>query len=137
MKSERRTVVKSLSFKAAIILLSIALSVFVGHPEVSGVERVYVSKNLSSYSYLNQQSITNASMNTVRVRFKSPYELQSTTVKIGARLGHRWYPKSESMPIIIIVGVAVWGAAIIFVLGLILYQVVIEPLVQKKKEKTE
>ena len=126
------TLWNSFSCKVGIVLLSIWLFVFmIGHLEMVGVNWINFFENLPAYSYPND-----ASQNIVTVRLASAYEGKST-IEIGARLGHRWYPKSGNIPIIILIGVAVWGAAIIFVLGLILYQVVIEPLVQKKKVKTE
>lgn len=125
------TVVKSLSFKVGIVLLSIWLFGFmIGHLEIFGVNCINFFEALAADCYPDQQTVVDASKNIVRVRLESAYAGK------GARLGNRWCSKSESIPIILLVGVAVWGAAIIFVLGLILYRVVIEPLV-KKKLKTE
>ncbi len=67
------------------------------------------------------------------MRLESVYEGKST-VEIGAMLGHRWYSKAENIPIILLVGVVVWGTAIIFVLGLLLYRIVIEPQVKKESK---
>ena len=59
---------------------------------------------------------------------------RSRRVDIGAKLGHRkWFSKSEGIPIILFVFIAVWGSAIIFVLGAILYRIVIEPGIKKRK----
>jgi flagellar biosynthesis/type III secretory pathway M-ring protein FliF/YscJ len=53
---------------------------------------------------------------------------------MGARLGHRkWFSKSEDIPIILLVFIRVWGNAIILVLGAILYFIVIEPIIKKRK----
>jgi hypothetical protein len=66
------------------------------------------------------------------VRVEPNYK-EKSTVEIGARLGpRRWFSKSEGIPIVLLVFIGVWGPAIIFVLGLILYRMVIAPLVKKK-----
>lgn len=123
---------KSLSFKVGVVLLSIWLLVFIiGHSESFGVNWIKFFENPPAHCYPEQESVVYASKNIVRVRVESNYRERST-IEIGARLGHRWYPKSESIPIILLVGVAVWGTATIFVLGLILYQAVIKLLVKKK-----
>ena len=58
----------------------------------------------------------------------------SRRVDIGVKLGHRkWFSKSEGIPIILFVFIAVWGSAIIFVLGAILYFIVIEPIIKKRQ----
>jgi hypothetical protein len=133
-KTKRMTAEKSLSFKVGIVLLSIWLFVFlIGHLEIFGLTWINFCENLPAYCYPDQQSIVDVAKSIVRVRGESAYGGKSA-IELGVRLGHRWYPKSESIPIILLVGVAVWGAAIIFVLGLILYRVVIEPSVKKKRK---
>jgi hypothetical protein len=127
------TFMKSLSFKVGMILLSIGLFVFIGYLETFGVNSMCPCENLPAYCYPDQQSIVDASKNIVRVRVESAYEGKST-IEIGARLGHpKWFPKSKDIPIILFIFMAVWGTAIILVLGAILYFIVIEPIIEKRK----
>jgi hypothetical protein len=135
MKTKGGTAVKLLSFKVGIILLSIVLSVFAGYLEIFGLKFINISRNLSFYYRLSQQNITDASRNTVRVRFGSGCEGRSA-IAIGARLGpRRWFSKSEHIPIILLLFIGVWGTAIILVLGYILYRVAIEPLMRKRPKR--
>jgi len=128
MKTKRMTGVNSLSFKVGIMLLSIWLFVFmIGHLEMVGVNGINFFENIPAYSYPDD-----ASKNIVTVRFASAYEGKST-IEIGARLGHRWYPKSEEIPFILLMFIGVWGSAIILVLGTILYFIVIEPIIEKRR----
>jgi hypothetical protein len=128
MKTKRMTVVNSLSFKVGIALLSIWLFVFtIGHLEMVGVNWINFFENKPAYSYPDD-----ASKNIVTVRLASAYEGKST-IEIGARLGHRWYPKSEEIPFILLMFIGVWGSAIILVLGAILYFMIIEPIIEKRK----
>ena len=127
------TVVKSLLFKLGITPLSIWLFVFVGYLETFGVTWTYFCENLSTYSYPDQLSIVYTSKNIVRGRIKLVYE-EEFNINLGARLGYRkWFSKSEDVPIILLVFIGVWGNAIIFVLGIILYRIVIEPIIKKRK----
>ena len=136
-QKKRITGVKSLSVKVGVVHLSIWLFVFIiGQLETFGVNVTYFCENPRTRCYSDQKSIVDALKKIVRVSVESVHKGKST-IEIGARLGYRWYPKSESILMIVLVGVTVWGAAIIFVLGFILYRVVIEPLVQKKKIRTE
>lgn len=132
---ERVTGMELLSCKVGMILLSIGLFVLIRCLEERETKWVDSYERLPVYCNANQQSTVNVPQNILRGWIASDYK-EKTVIKTGPRLGHRWYSKSKNLPIILFLGVAVWGAAIIFVLGLILYQAVIEPLV-KKKLKTE
>ena len=124
---------KSLSFKVGIILLSIELFVFIGYLEPFGGKRIYFCGNPPIYCYFDQQSIVYASKNIVSGWIKSVHK-EEFNIDIGAKLRHRrWFSKSEDIPIILFVFIAVWGSAIIFVLGAILYRIVIEPGIKKRK----
>lgn len=123
---------KSLALKVGIILLMMLLFVFIGYLEIFGVRWIHFCENLPPFCYPGQHSIVDTSKNIVEIRVESVYEGKSP-IEIGARLGHRWYPKSGSIPIILLVGGAVWGTAIIFVLGTILYIIVVEPIVKKRQ----
>ena len=127
------TLMKSFSFKIGIILLSIWLFVFIGYLETSGGKRIYYCGNPPIYCYFDQPSIVYASKNIVRGWIKSVYK-EEFNIDMGARLGHRkWFSKSEDIPIILLVFIRVWGNAIILVLGAILYFIVIEPIIKKRK----
>lgn len=130
------TASKSLSFRVGMIFLSVWFFVLIGYSEAFGTKLFYSCENPLTCRYFCQPSIVDASKNFVTEWIESVYK-ETSSIEIGAKLGRRWYPKSESMPIILLVGVAVWGAAIIFVLGLIFYRIVIEPFVQKKRVKME
>jgi hypothetical protein len=132
MKTKRMALTNRLPIKIGIILPSIGLFVFFGYLETFEVNPNCLWENLPDSCYSEQQSSVDASKNVVKVKLESVYERHST--EIGARLGLRkWYPKSEGIPMILLIFIGVWGTAIIFVLGLILYWVVIEPWAKKKK----
>jgi len=134
IKTKRMTVVNSLSFKVGIILLIIWLFVFIGYLEAFGGKRTYRCKNVPTYCYPGQERIVCVSKNIVRVSVKSGYQ-QKFPIEIGARLGpYRSFSKSKNIPIILCIFIAVWGTAIIFVLGLLLYRIVIEPQVKKESK---
>lgn len=135
-KTKGITGMKSLSLRVGTVFLSIGLLVVVRCLERCETKWANCYERLPAYCNADRQGIVDASRNIVRGWIESGYK-EKSTIEMGATFGHRWYPKSGNIPIIILIGVVVWGAAIIFVLGLILYQVVIEPLVQKKKVKTE
>jgi hypothetical protein len=123
---------KSLSFKVGIILFIIWLFVFGGYLERFRPEWIYCCENSRTYCHICQR-IVYASRNTVRVWIESGYK-QKSTIEIGARLGPRkWYSKSRDIPLILLVFIGVWEIAIIFVLGAILYRIVIGPLIKKRK----
>jgi len=127
------TVVKSLSFKLGIILLSILLFVFVGYLETFGANWIYFCVNPPRHSYFGKQSIVDASKNIVRGWIGSTYK-EGFNMDMGAKLGYRKrFSKSEDVPTILLVFIGVWGNAIIFVLGIILYRIVIEPIIKKRK----
>jgi hypothetical protein len=133
IKTKRMTVVNSLSFKVGIILLGIWLFVFIGFLEAFGAKGIYFCGIPPIYFYFCQPSIVDASKNIVRVRVESAYEGKST-IEIGARLGLRKrFSKCEDIPIILFIFIGVWGIAIILVLGAILYFIVIEPTIEKRK----
>jgi hypothetical protein len=121
------TGIKSLSCKVGMILLSIGLFVVIRCLERSETKWINCYGHLPAYCNTNQQSTVSGPKNILRGSITFDYS-EKSVVKTGPRLGHRWYPKSENIPIILFLGVAVWGAAIIFVLGLILYRLVVEPL---------
>jgi len=125
---------KSLSFKVGIILLTIWLFVFIGCLKTFGAKWTYFCKNVPTYCYLGQGRIVCISKNIVRVRVKSGYQ-QNFPIEIGARFGPcRSFSKSKNIPIILCIFIAVWGTAIIFVLGLLLYRIAIEPLVKTESK---
>jgi hypothetical protein len=68
------------------------------------------------------------------MRIKATYE-RKVAIEIGARLGHRWYPKSEGVPFIIVIFLGLWGSAIILVLGAIFYWAVIDPIIEERKSR--
>jgi hypothetical protein len=120
-----------------MIFLSGWLFVLIGYSEAFGTKLFYSCENPHTCRYFCQPSIVDASKNFVSEWIESVYK-ETSSIEIGARLGLRkCYSKSEGIPIILCVFIAVWGTAIIFVLGLILYQIVIEPLIQKRRVKTK
>ena len=124
---------KSLSYKVGIILLCIWLFVFGGYLETFGAEWKYFFENPSTYNYFDQQSIDYTSKNNVRGWIKSIYK-EKFTIEMGARLGHlKRFSKSEDPKLILLISIVGWGIAIIFVLGAIVYRLVIRPLIKKRK----
>ena len=124
-----------LSSKVGIVLLSIGLFVVIRCLDQCETKWINRYERVPAYGNADQQSTVNASKNILRGWIASDYK-EKSAIKIGPRLGHRWYSKSEGISIILLIGVAVWGSAIIFALGLILYRMFIEPLL-KKKVKTQ
>lgn len=125
---------KSLSFEFGIILLSIWLFVSIGYLETFGAKWKYLCKNVPTYCSPGQERIVYVPKNIVRVRVKSGYQ-QEFPIEIGARLGPcKSFSTSKNIPIILCIFIAVWGTTIIFVLGLLLYRIVIEPLVKKESK---
>jgi hypothetical protein len=132
IKTKRMSVVKSLSSRVEIILLSIWLFVFIGYLETFGVKRISFCGNPPPYSYFGKQTIVYASKNIVRGWIKAAYK-GGFNIDMGAKLGHRkGVSESEDVPIILLVFIGVWGSAIILVLGAILYFIVIEPIIEKR-----
>jgi hypothetical protein len=81
---------------------------------------------------LGQQSIVYTSKNVVIGWIKSVYKI--FTIGMGARLGYRRrFLRSEDWSIILYIFIVVWGIAIISILGVILYQIIIKPLLKKRK----
>ncbi len=59
--------------------------------------------------------------------------LPGFTIEMGATLGHfKRFSKSEDLKTILLIFIGVWGTAIIFFLGTILYQIVIKPLIKEE-----
>jgi len=109
---------KSLSLKIGIIILSVWLFVFLGFLGAAGVKWINLCERpLASY-YPDQQPIVYASKNIVRGCIESGYKEKSTT-RIGATFGHRWYPKPEEVPFILLIFIGVWGSTTIFLLAII------------------
>ena len=125
---------KSLSFEVGIILLAIWLFVLIGYLETFEAKWTYLCKNVPTYCNPGQERIVCVSKNIVRVSVKCGYQ-QKFPIEIGARLGPcRSFSKSKNIPVILCIFIAVWGTAIIFVLGLLLYRIVIEPQVKKESK---
>jgi hypothetical protein len=133
MKTKRMTLMKSLSFKGWIILFSILLFVLGGYSETLGAGGLYLCENPSAHRYFGPQDIVYASKNILRGWIESVCK-EKFTVEMGVRLGHRkGVSRSEDRPIVLFVFIGVWGIAILFILGVILYQIVIDPLVKKRR----
>jgi len=133
MKTKRMTLVQLLSFKGWIILFSIWLFVFSGYLDTFGANRIYFCKNPSTYRHFDQQSIVYTSERIVRGWVKTGYK-EKVIIEMAGKFGLRKkFSKSEAIPIIIFVFIGGWGIAILFVLGVILYQIIIEPLIKKKR----
>lgn len=124
---------KSLSHKVGIILLCICLFVFGGYLETFGAEWTYFYENRSTYNYFDQHNTGYTSKNNVRGWIKSDYK-KKFIIEMGARLGHfKRFSKSEDPKLILLIPIVVWGIAIIFVLGVILYRLAIRPFIKKMK----
>jgi hypothetical protein len=131
MKTKRITLAKLLSFKKWIILFGICLFVFATYSGTPGAGWLYPCENQFAHCDLSQQDIVFASNHIVRGWIDSVCE-ENFAIEMGAKLGlHKEYAKSEDIPIILFIFMLGWGIAILFVLGVILYQIIIEPLIKK------
>jgi len=55
-------------------------------------------------------------------------------IEIAGRFGtHKRFSECEDLKVILLIFIVGWGIAIIFVLGGILYQIIIKPLIKKRK----
>jgi hypothetical protein len=104
---------KSLSFKVGVILSIIWLFVFGGYLETFGAGWIYSCENPSPHCYFNQQNFI---------------------IEIAGKFGYfKKFSESEKPKMILLIFIVCWGIAIIFVLGAILYRIVIGPLIEKRK----
>jgi hypothetical protein len=127
--------VRLLSFREGIILFGICLSVLGGYSETLGAGWLFRHENLSAHCCPGEQDIVYASKHIVRGWIAYACK-EDFSIEIGAKLGlHKRFSKSENMPIILFIFVVVWGIASLFVLGVILYQIVVEPFIKKKKKE--
>ena len=125
------TLVKFFSFKGWIILFSIWLSVLAPYSGALGAGWLYPCENPSAHCDLSQQDIVFASNHIVRGWIDSVCR-EKFAIEMGAKLGlHKEYSKSEDIPIILFIFMLGWGIAILFALGVILYQIVVEPFIKK------
>jgi hypothetical protein len=126
---------KSLSFKIEIIFFSIWLFVFNGYLETFGAEWIYSCENPSPHCYFDQQNMAYALKNIVRGWIKT-VDKEKFIIEIAGRFGHRkTFPEPENLKMILLIFIGVWGIAIFFVLGVILYRIIIEPAIEKIKLK--
>jgi len=132
-KTERMTGMKSLSFKIGMILLSIGLFVVMKCLEQRETKWINHYEHIPAYCNADQQGIVYASKYTARGWIESTYR-EGFNIDTGAKLGYsKRFSKSGNIPTMILIGIAIWGAAIIFILGLVLYRIVVEPIVEKRK----
>jgi hypothetical protein len=137
MKTKRMTLVKLLSFKRSIILLSIWLFILGGYSETLGAGWLFRRENLSAHCNPGEQDIVYASKRTVRgwIAFACK---EKFTIEMGTNLTLRKRSsRSENITTILFIFMVSWGIAILFVLGVILYQIVIQALIKKGRWRSD
>jgi hypothetical protein len=127
------TLIKSLSFKVGIILVSISLFVHGGYLDTFGEEWLYFCENPSAHCYFDEKDIVHTSKNIVGVWDKTVCK-EKFAIEMAWKCGlGKRFSTSECPKMILLIFVACWGIVIIFVLATVFYRIVVEPLIEKIK----
>jgi hypothetical protein len=133
MKTKRKAFVRLLSFKEGIILFSICLFVLIGYSETQGAGWLFRCENPSAHCYLGEQGIVYTSKHIVRGWIDSACK-EKFAIEMGTNLTLRKRSsRSENIATILFIFIVGWGITILFVSGVILYQIVIKALIKKRR----
>jgi len=123
------------SFKVNAVIFSIWLFVFGGYLETFGEEWMCFSESPPAHFCFDQQNIVYTLKNIVKGWIET-FDKENFIIAMAGRFGHRkTFSEPENLKIILLIFIGVWGIAIFFVLGLILYRIIIEPLIKERRSR--
>jgi hypothetical protein len=126
---------ESPSFRVYAIFFSIWLFVFGGYLETFGGEWLSFYKNPLSHCYFDPQNIVYTLKNIVKGWIET-FDKENFIIAMAGRFGHRkTFSEPENLKMILLIFIGIWGIAIFFVLGLILYRIIIEPLIKERRSR--